>query len=143
MTTTSVQTALNVYIPSMPRLRPVILARVHRRRNVINLSNQERQEGTEFHIQGDLREEEGRRSEGRSEGRSKGLVNLIAVNWAEFWKQTRIYPAPAQEVEYADTSEYVSLRHRSRTQERARARANAYVSDTESDSDCENNVVVV
>lgn len=129
MSISPVRTALNVYVPSMPRLTPITLSRVHRRRGLISLSIRE----------GQVFQEE--QAEERAEEREEVGMNLFAVNWAEFWKRVKIYP---EQVEYPDASGYVSLRHRSRTQERARERARevAYVSDTDSESVCDDVIVV-
>jgi hypothetical protein len=133
------RTTINVLIPAprLPMSSPT-LSRVHRRRRIISESLQESQEGTE---EGTDTERLVQTENNRDDVQRYDVANLISVNWMEFWKRVKIYPD--QEVLYPDTSEYVSLRHRTReVSARARARANA--SDTESESDCEeNNVVVV
>ena len=122
----------SVYIPTVPSSSPT-LSRVHRRRDVISESLRESQETFDIEAQPQLLEED-------AEG---SIVNLIAVNWSEFWKHARIYPE--QPVEYADASEHISSRQRLRNEvlARVRERSNAYVSDTDSESDTEENIVIL
>jgi hypothetical protein len=119
----------------MRRLSPS-LSRVHRRRFIISESFQESQEGTEV-------ESQSTQDEAKEAKEEEQLLNIIAVNWTDFWKRVKIYPE--QPVEYSDASGYVSSRQRSRNpvQARVRARSNAYVSDTESESDTESNTLVI
>ena len=109
------------------------LSRVHRRRDVIIESLQDSQETSDIESQSPVLEEE---------RVGLTLIKQIAVNWSEFWKQSRIYPE--QQVAYPDASEYVSSRQRpiNEVQARARSRSNAYVSDTDSESDTENIEIV-
>ena len=131
----STRTTLNVLIPAprLPMSSPT-LSRVHRRRIIISESLQESQEGTG---EGTDTEPLVQTENNRDDVRSEGISNLIYVNWMDCWKRVKIYPE--QEVLYPDTSEYVSLRRRSRTQ----LQEERDVSNTESETDCEENNVVV
>ena len=126
----------------MRRLSPS-LSRVHRRRVIISESFAESQEGTEVEspiqntrsevvnevVNEVIREEQG----------VDGLLNLISVNWMDFWKRAKIYPDHS--IAYPDASAYISSRRRTRHQFQ-RPRANAYLSDTDDESDCDSVVVV-
>jgi len=111
-----------VYIPIATR------SRVHRRREVIIDSFQDGQVvDVETHNTQETQE-------GLEEEHREGIVNLIAINWTDFWKRVKIYPD--RPVAYPDASGYISSRRRTRHQVQSVASdvASAYLSDTDSES---------
>lgn len=115
----------------MRRLSPS-LSRVHRRRFIISESFQESQEGTE--VESQSTQDEAKEAKEAKEEEQKGLLNIIAVNWTDFWKRSKIYPE--RPVAYPDASGYISSRRRSRhqAQDMSSEVASAYLSDTDSES---------